>query len=85
MERVSGRYLQRLDDLVAVEGQEEEAGTDSLDQADGEVMGKLTYEGLRPASDPMHRQGTIVIGGLRRLKKNYGTASSRKKKTPPKK
>ena len=28
-------------------------------------MGKAIDEGLRPATDPMHRQSTIVIGGLR--------------------
>ena len=48
-------------------------------------MGKGTWKGWLKAGDPMLRQTTIVIGGLRGQKKHYGTASSRKKKTTPNK
>ena len=50
-------------------------------------MGKLIRDGLRPASDPIHRQSSIVLGGLRGMKKKPSTAASSgktKKKTQKK-
>ena len=39
-------------------------------------MGKATDEGWRKPDDPMLRQTTIVIGGLRGMKKKSSTATS---------
>ena len=46
-------------------------------------MGKATYRGLRKPDDPMLRQTTIVIGGLRGMKKkksSTATSTGTKKK-----
>ena len=43
-------------------------------------MGKGTLRGLRKAGDPMLRQTTIVIGGLRGMKKKPSSATGKKKK-----
>ena len=44
-------------------------------------MGKVTYEGLRKPDDPIYRQQSIVIGGLRGKKK---PAKSKSEKSPRK-
>ena len=43
-------------------------------------MGKVTYEGLRKPDDPIHKEQSIVIGGLRGTSKKRSKAGNEKQK-----
>ena len=43
-------------------------------------MGKGTYKGLRKPDDPIYRQTTIVIGGLKKKPSSAEPSTGKKKK-----